>query len=93
MQLVRKGDIMDIEHAFAKVKLDNKNKACVETLNFLMGKYGWGITVLAYLTGEDPTTHEHYCTDEVFDAYVNALECQTFETNNSLTQEEPTLER
>ncbi len=94
MQLARKGDTMNIEEAFAKVKLNNsKSKACVETLNFLMGKYGWGVTVLAYLTGEDPTTHEYYCTDEVFEAYVEALENQKFETNNNSKQEEPTLER
>lgn len=79
---------MNIEEAFAKVKMNSsKNKACVETLNYLLGKYGWGVTVLAYLTGQDATTHEYFCSDEVFEAYVAALETQTFKSNDSLDQD------
>ncbi|MGN0798040.1 MAG: hypothetical protein ACI4L7_00480 [Christensenellales bacterium] len=86
---------MNIENAFAKVKLNTqKNKACANTLGYLLHKYGWGPVVLAYLTGEDPTTHEYYCSEEVFDAYVQALESGMLENiEYSNEQEGPTPER
>ena len=86
---------MDIKNAFAKVKLNTqKNRACVNTLGYLLHKYGWGPVVLAYLTGADPTTHEYYCSEEVFEAYVQAIESGMLEgIEHSQNQEEITPER